>query len=438
MKKVTVIFLLAISILSFFGGMLPQSGQAETEEHVEIVLHKRIYRDVRAPEENFYKNDGLTIKEDSNTAEDRELIEKTVGLNGANFEVFDATTLYNQTDLTSEKFVETYSKMSRKEAKKIAKEENLLLVGKITTQTDEKLQKNGIARIQLPNQKGNAYLFIETKLNENKQLNVDLDKKAAPLMVVLPQYHPINHEVLKEIHLYPKNVGYVRDPYFFKYGKTSANDLTEGKPIQGAKFVIFQYDKNNQKIYLDMSPVNDLQNTWVASNDPLNDIRVNKFMSDQDGLVNTGERFLPSGTYYFEEVEAAPGFVIDSAAQKIKIEIPEAWYDEKGVFQPVMINGQEMDELISGKVPASAYHKKEPRVYNYQVHSALSNNLETGGQLPQTLGTMMSAGLVQTLRQNLPKTNEGKSILFALGLGIIVAVIFSWNKKLNSKKVNNK
>lgn len=428
MRKIVNVLFSITFLFSLVGGILPQSVRAETSEQIEIVLHKRIYRDVRAPEDHFYENDGLTIKEDSKNPDDLALIEKTVGLNGANFEVFDATKLYDQTNLTPEKFVASFSKMSRKEAKKIAHEENLQHIGKITTQTDSKLQKEGIARIQLPSQKGKAYLFIETKLNENKQLNVDLDKKAAPLMVLLPQYHPINQEVLKEIHLYPKNVGYVRDPYFFKYGKNSASDLTEGKPVTGAKFVIFQYDKNKQKIYLDMSPVHDLQNSWVTSSDPLNDTRVDKFISDQDGLVNTGERFLPSGTYYFEEVQAASGYRIDAAAKKVKVEIPEAWYDDDGNFQPVKVNGQEMDELISGKVPESAYQKKEPRVYNYQTKTSVPQDPRPNGRLPQTLGTMVPADLVKTLRQRLPQTNEGKSLLFVFGLVLIFAVISVWRK----------
>ncbi len=79
-------------------------------------------------------------------------------------------------------------------------------------------------------------------------------------------------------------------------------------------------DDRRGKYYLDMAPANDLKNQWIkpADNDPLNDKNVSKFISDKEGLVTTGQRFLPSGTYYFEELKGVEGYEMDEASKRIE------------------------------------------------------------------------------------------------------------------------
>ena len=124
-----------------------------------------------------------------------------------------------------------------------------------------------------------------------------------------------------------------------------------------------------------MAPANDLKNQWIkpADNDPLNDKNVSKFISDKEGLVTTGQRFLPSGTYYFEELKGVKGYEMDEASKRIEVIIPEFWVDAKGQPQYVVVNGQEMAELESGKVPVSAYESATPRVYNETVKKQRTN-----------------------------------------------------------------
>ncbi|MFK5280934.1 prealbumin-like fold domain-containing protein, partial [Lacticaseibacillus paracasei] len=119
--------------------------------------------------------------------------------------------------------------------------------------------------------------------------------------------------------------------------------------LAGAIFAIYRI-VDGQKLYLDLSPATDLKNKWVASTDALHDDRVNKFVSDKDGLVYTGERFLSAGTYYFEELQSVPGYELDEKSRAIKIEIPDSWLDDDDNYRYVLIDGQPMKENIGGIV----------------------------------------------------------------------------------------
>ena len=172
-------------------------------------------------------------------------------------------------------------------------------------------------------------MIFEESIDPEVGLDVDIDQTAIPIAAILPIYHPTEStEELQEIHIYPKNVGYLRDPYFFKYGRQRGT-TEKGKPLEGAVFALYQMIEG--KYYLDMAPANDLKNQWIkpADNDPLNDKNVSKFISDKEGLVTTGQRFLPSGTYYFEELKGVEGYEMDEASKRIEVIIPEFWVDAK-------------------------------------------------------------------------------------------------------------
>lgn len=436
---------------------------ADNPDEVTIYLHKRIFRDLRWKnnkelEDWEYQNDGLQIVGEQLTEQDNILLENSLPLNGAMFDVYDATPWYkdvqekgqlpNGTKVTSTKdFVDYIATLARKEAIKMANESKLTkvydqaTVSKKTEMPDGRTLE-GIATFPgLAVKDGNqekAYLILETGITEKKNLNVDMEKLGRPILVTLPVI--VNGENLSQIHLYPKNVGYVRDPYFFKFGKEA--DGSDLGPVAGAKFAIYRIE-NGKKLYLDMSDVNDLKNKWVESEDPLYDDRVNIFESDKDGLVNTGARFLPSGTFYFEELESAPGFVIGNDEKRIKIEVPESWYDEDGKYLPVLIDGQPMLENPDGEVPQKAMEEKTPRVYNTRETTTNSSTTppteegtvtptpqtpSTRGRLPQTLGQLIDT-VATTARLMLPKTNEGKAAFSLLGIIVAGGAVFLWKKK---------
>lgn len=480
MKKLKSIMLtlllLGSVVLSAFGGPITDAAEntgtvadETTVENVEIVLHKRIFRDLRwykkaAVEEWNYQNDGLEI--------DGDLV--STPFNGAIFQVFDADALVAEAyenakeadaTITPEEIVENVATMKPAAALAKAAELNLTEITNdaegtpLITATDAEFG-DGILRLTVPttNDEGayKSYLIVETGVTDAKEMNVDMEKYSHPLLVILPI--AVDDVMLEQIHIYPKNVGYVRDPYFFKYGKNA--DGEDIGPVEGAEFVIYREDEAGEKWYLDMSETTDLRNKWVVSEDPLNDERVNKFVSDKDGLVNTGERFLPSGIFYFEEVKAAEGFVIEAEQRRIKIEIPEAWVDEDGNELPVLIDGQPMIENPSGEVPEAAMEAATPRIYNLQETpdpepepepepstsdpdpeptpsssepepSSSSEPTPTPSTtIPSTRPSLPGTGTTTKPSGVLPKTGAQKATVSVLGIVILVGVGFIiWRRK---------
>lgn len=408
MKRVLLFACLPLLLLLFFGQTVNVMGA----EEVTLVLHKRVLRDVRSPSEKLYENDGLLWEESEDSGG---LLRETFGLNGANFTIYDATALYKRSSLDDETFVKHHSQdLSRKNALALVKQEQLPKVCTVKTQTGFASsaggsKEDGIAKVNLPAAGKRAYLIIEESLDEDASVNVDLEKKASPLMLLLPQHHPLTQAPLSEIHLYPKNVGYVRDPYFFKYGK----DKTTGKeePLIGTKFVLYRFDEGGAKLYLEASAPENLQNKWIPSANPITDDKVMVFTSDKDGLVDTKERFLPAGEYYFEEIQTVKDYQIQEEAKKIKVEIPKGWRDDAGNFLSVMIDGQPMEELISGIVPESVYKTATPRVYNYK-----ESGKQPEDDNPDTKKPAMT----------LPKTGMKKGLSSLIGLAVILCVVGYW------------
>lgn len=399
----------------------------------EVVLHKRVYRDVRSPEDVWYPNNGVLI-DDPNHA----LLTKTSGLNGANFFVFDLSEEYQRIKkdwqpsahdgqaFSDQAFIDLYRDKPRRQTLAWAKE-NLMQVAAVKTKTDDALNEDGIGRFTVPPKTDAGakavYLILEDKLDPAMGLNVDMTKKTSPIVLILPLMHPTDSTALDPIHLYPKNTAYVRDPYFFKFGKQ-----TNGEEIRlaGAKFVLYQL-VDNQKRYLQLGEENDLGNKWVTSTDPLNDSRVDKFTSDKDGLVNMGQRFLSAGIYYFEEVASIDGYDLDASAKGIKVEVPEEWRDDDGNYQPVMVNGQPLLELISGKVPEEAMQKATPRVYNTQ----------TKPSIPSTPAKPSTPAPVQPPKQSgwLPQTGTAKTLMALVGF-LLLLIVFAatWRTRKNRQK----
>ncbi|WP_265459123.1 pilin N-terminal domain-containing protein [Enterococcus sp. HY326] len=381
MKKILrflSVLLLSLTIL----GAKEAIAQATTNyDQVELILHKYIARDIVSDEISDYQNDGLPIGEED--WESVDVVTKATPLNGANFLIYNLTDYYYQDADSGADFVEKISGLNQNQVQALIETENLQQVigSPVTTVTDDEYGR-GTGRIFLSKKSGDldcVYLVVETKVDASVGFNVDIDARAIPIAVILPIMDPRDPLTeLQEIHIYPKNVGYIRDPYFFKLGRTAGSDVLT--PLEGVTFALYQLVDGN-KLYLQQSQVSDLHNQWLASSDPLTDSEVTKFISDEDGVVSTNERYLPSGTYYFEELTTAAGYEITAADKEIEVVIPESWQDEEGNPLYVTVNGYSMDELASGKVPDSAYQKLEPRVYNEKT---VIPPTEDGGKLPDT------------------------------------------------------
>ncbi|MDT2596334.1 pilin N-terminal domain-containing protein [Enterococcus dongliensis] len=432
MKKLKGYFFMFLLLLPFFVGGLGTSLQAEAQtEDVELIVHKRMIRDVHYQEIEKFANNGLEAPEDA------DVMTKGAPLNGAHFKIYDMTDYYLSHKLSPESFMTMIATMSRTQISELIKNENLQEVAEpIETGKDAQFGE-GIARVTVPKMNGEryaVYLLFESHVDSEQELNVDIEKLAVPLAVILPIENPASpDEELEQIHIYPKNVGYLRDPYFFKYGKTTKTEEGLGVPLAGAEFVLYRIE-NGEKKYLKLDPNSDLENDWVSSDDQ----GIARFVSDKDGLVSMKGHFLASGTYYFEEVKGIPGYEISEEDKAIEVIIPEHWEDQNGNPRYVTVNGQNMDELIEGGVPKSAYEKVEPRVYNYQVSTDPEKPVTPGQPTTPEQPTTPAQPIEPSSppkKSFLPVTGEAKTLISLIGLVIVGLVIFFWYRRKIAVKV---
>jgi hypothetical protein len=309
-------------------------------------------------------------------------IDDSVLLNGAGFTVYDVTTLVNagETEQDLYQLDETYGAS-------YFEDKGLKVATDITGATGTK----GLATFQLP-EKSNGqdakYLIIETTHPEIAKLEI-----AQPIFLNFP----VTSTVDDVIHLYPKNYQYVRDPYFYKHGKDSqGNDLGV---LAGASFRLYKVDETGKKLYLHEDKL-DNNNQWVDVTDP----KVTIITSDKNGLVTTGEHWLPIGEYFFEEVTAPDGYQITDAALKVKVTVPA------DSTQPVTIT-------VDGKTTT--------------MPEAVVDNLR--GELPGTSGQEPKTPVGM-----LPITGEQLVGYTALVSGILLFIILLVYKRKQHVKTDSK
>lgn len=289
----------------------PRALAEELPETVTITLHKRIHDE----------NEVLTAVK--NTGELRPVLDTDEwrGLNDVQFAIYDVTAelaAYRKAhptkssddaygDFADEVDVTTLTELS-------------LTIPKTSTVGGE----DGVTSFTLPN--SGSYLIVET--DAPAEVHSPGGMYARNMILSLP-FYGTGTTSLAEIHLYPKNEQYVRDPYFFKFAKTAAD--TEVGPLAEAVFVLYR-ETTNGKEYL--QDINQTGTKWGSL------AEASRFTSDKDGLVTTGNHELTSGTYYFEEIAAPDGYHITDALKKIEVTIP----DEKS--EPVLINGSAMTDKV--------------------------------------------------------------------------------------------
>lgn len=448
LRMIKKILLTCLLLLPIIGGLSSTVNAQSESDNVELILHKRILRDIVKDGFEIYENDGAEIENDA-TGEKPDVVSKTTPLNGAKFSIYDLTDYYENggwvgedSDESPETFVKKISGFSRNEMRALIKKENFSEVENSPVVTANNTEfGDGVARITVPRMNDGrmaVYLIFEEEIDDKVEFNVDMEELSVPLVVILPFIDPANPmEELDQIHLYPKNIGYLRDPYFFKYGKENEKIGGTGNPLEGAEFVLYRIE-GGEKLYLDLGPANDLQNTWLPSSDPLKDDRISKFKSGKDGLVTTGGRLLASGTYYFEEVKSPQGYKISKANQAIKVVVPEHW--EKGKEKLyVTVNGQEMLESPDGSVPEKAREKIEPRVYNYRHDETIDTRPPTTqAQTPTKSAGSKQASGSSGRKKYLPVTGEAKSLISLIGLLLLGTAVLIWYRRKVAVKVKSK
>lgn len=404
MEKKKVIFSAFLCLLASLLLSVVQKTEvfaADTGDEVTIVLHKRALREADMAEFDPHQNDGHKAKEAA------EIYTKTTPLEGAIFDVYDVTQLYLESELGENDFLDRVSEMSCQNAiDYLAKRQIKPMIKQ--HEAAGKTDAQGVTQFTVPsyNQQlktGAAYLIVETGVGSSAGVTVDL-KRARPFAVVLPLKDPITQQAMTTIHLYPKNLSYLRNPYFYKLGKKQDGSEI---PLEGAIFGLYRYNTHGKKEYLHKDPTTALKNKWLSVENPSNNPDIARFVSDKEGLVMLTQHYLPAGTYYFDELAGVAGFDISKEARAIEVIIPDSPRDAEGNLQPITVNDYPMEENDRGEITDSAKVRKEPRFYNHER-----------GKLPDTAGQHPSEK-TNRLQRLLPQTGE-KTLPFLMIFGALL------------------
>lgn len=376
-KKFTHILLSLLMVLplffSFFSGVKTALA-AETNATQNILLHKRVFRD-RDYVNNFgdkrYQNTGDIVSAASGSME---MLEQSDGLNGATFVLVDVTNYYYAVAAEAgydEAEDRVQANITRSELRNPTSDvvdiedgypQGFIVDKQTTTSADEVdadlptevAGEDGILLFpdvpKVSDGRDAVYLIVETEVDN--QSNVDLNKLSSKMLVAFPFIQDDGVEFSGEfMHLYPKNLGYARDPWFMKLGR----DLNgEVKPLEGAEFVFYRLNEGNKEYLIPNPDPTSLIHEWItdaeldAQGNAVYDSLVEKgieiYTSNVHGIVSMDGALLPSGTYYFEEVKSVPGYMIVSGARGIPVVIPAAEDTVDGEPAPVMVNNQRMAE----------------------------------------------------------------------------------------------
>lgn len=350
MKMRQVFSLLVLCLLGIFWIQTADATGAEAQVH----LHKRLFVNQEVPSQ---------INQ-SGELGNAELLKDSYGVNGSTFAIFEvsnylqrlSTSLDQAKELIADEATVLRSELevlaTPSHPEKATIQARYLGIKFVQTKETAKgtfidsngnsVTEDGLLSVSLATGQKQIYLIVE--LNSGNQLPVD--------QVGLSSYLVLDSHLLTAdaTHVYTKNRGYVREPYFVKMAKE--HDGSE-KPLAGASFVLSKIE-NNEKFYLRSTAgsVSDWLSEKEVNESPLKDQRVKKMVSDQDGIVRTNLG-LKCGNYQFEEVATVDGYEISDQARNISVEIPQ---DQR---QLILINGIEVGALSE--------KEKLPVIYNQRV-----------------------------------------------------------------------
>lgn len=174
---------------------------AADEQPITFILHKRVFKD--SGDLKTIKDNGLVItpNDPNSGAIDSD---KTYGLNGVTFDVYDVTS-----------YVSNALKSTSKEAlmKHVTNTDKASLLAEIkpyqpTSQevvTVSSDGEDGVARFSVqPTSQNSAYLILEKQISDKDAGKVKMT--ATPMLVILPVVNPVDKtSFLTTINLYPKN-----------------------------------------------------------------------------------------------------------------------------------------------------------------------------------------------------------------------------------------
>lgn len=356
-------------LISFVTGVRTLSATTVPVDTQNILLHKRIIRD-KDYIDNFdgahFQNDGQQVTGQTGS----EFLSLSEGLDHAKFLLVDITVPYLEM-ATEEGRAEAQSHFENvKQFNFIGKEvddsvvvapgysEGKVVRSGITGETKpaditEALKDDDDKGLLLfkdvpvkSNNKDAIYLIVETEIVQGD--NVDIHKWAEVMLVAFPVMTDDDNIFDGDyLHLYPKNIGYARDPYFLKVGRNLAGDYVS---LPGAEFVMYRLNEAGNREYLIAADagLDAMNHVWTsdvtldetnnADYDSIVANGVTIYESDARGVTSMGGRLLAAGTYYFEEINAPEGFLLTNESQRVEVIIPTTWNDT------VQVNGQVMRE----------------------------------------------------------------------------------------------
>ena len=201
MKRGKILIYIALFFLAMPLGLLGLTVRADevSTEVTTIVIHKRVFLDSNA-EAELRVNNGIELDESNDLANPQ----KTFGLNGAVFEVYDATEYITQlqADYSNEVIEQAVLDADLDDLRAELTEGNKL--GEVTTGTLD--GEVGIATISIENLTDQTMLIILEKAS--LPANTTIRSITAPMLISFPVTNPdTNSEeaFLSTVHLYPKS-----------------------------------------------------------------------------------------------------------------------------------------------------------------------------------------------------------------------------------------
>lgn len=398
MKKIIASVTTLLVLLLAFGLKPKVVTAAKNSQLIPVILHHRLaINDIPASV--------------ANTSRAREKVDDFLPGANTTFNLYDVTKTYNHR--YQDKTIQQFSKwLENKQSGKA------LLASDRAPIAIFKTDASGNKKLWL--EKHHVYWLRQVQPNISTDGGLSLEI-ASPVVFSLPVVDPVSGQEMNPVHLYTKAVQLQRQPYFFKYAK---NNQGRTKPLAGAKFVLYR-EFAGHKEYLGTAGV------WLATSSPLSQPKVLKLVSQPDGLVLLDNYNLKLGNYYFEEVQAPPGYEITASARKIKLEIP-VWLIGNQVHR-LKLNGVALPLLVGGKPSPLARSNLKLRVYNLAIERTGYPPSSPGSHRPHRLPPKPRYHRTHKWQTGLlPQT--GEQVGFISLVGILIVLIAGYIEYRNRKR----
>lgn len=374
---VSLVSILLVALSLGLGVFSKEVGANEKTNTQDILLHKRVFQDQTAGQKavnNLFENSGSLLEPATS-----DLLGRSEGLNGATFLLVDITAYYHEKRQhlsveATESWLQAHLNRQSLTAKlaeqglgqELVVEEGhapIRILQQATTTNRSELplhvslvesqDETGLLLFQnvskMNDGQPSVYYIVETSVGD--RTDVDLQSWSSQLFLSFPVVDSQGHEFSeKYLHLYPKNVCYGRDPWFMKVAYEKTGELA---PVAGATFALYRLNQGEKGYFLPGDTGNAVDYQWLSgvtkglergSVAQLSSHKIPLFTSDKQGIVSLKGLSLPGGTYYFEEIQAAPGYLLTPESQAIEVVIPDQWTDEQGESLPIRVAGQAMAE----------------------------------------------------------------------------------------------